>query len=123
MYWLLACLAAGAVSACGFAPLDLWPLTLIGTAFLLFAVERAPGLRSALARGWWFGLGQFCVGLNWIATAFSYQSNMPAWLGWVAVVLLSLYLASIRRWQPALPGAGRAATGCGWCWSSRLRGS
>jgi apolipoprotein N-acyltransferase len=113
MYWLLACLAAGAVSACGFAPLDLWPLTLIGTAFLLFAVERAPGLRSALARGWWFGLGQFCVGLNWIATAFSYQSNMPAWLGWVAVVLLSLYLAV----YPAV------ATGLAWRWAGghRLR--
>jgi apolipoprotein N-acyltransferase len=33
------------------------------------------------------------VSLNWIATAFTFQSNMPAWLGWVAVVLLSLYLA------------------------------
>jgi apolipoprotein N-acyltransferase len=33
------------------------------------------------------------VGLNWIATAFTFQSNMPAWLGWVAVVLLSFYLA------------------------------
>jgi apolipoprotein N-acyltransferase len=111
MKWLLACLAAGAVSACGFAPLDLWPLTLIGTAFLLFAVERAPGLRGALARGWWFGLGQFTVGLNWIATAFSYQSNMPAWLGWVAVVLLSLYLAI----YPAV------ASGLAWRWAGRDR--
>ena len=33
------------------------------------------------------------LGLNWIATAFTYQAAMPAWLGWVAVVLLSLYLA------------------------------
>jgi apolipoprotein N-acyltransferase len=40
-----------------------------------------------------FGVGQFGVGLNWIATAFTYQAAMPAWLGWVAVVLLSLYLA------------------------------
>jgi apolipoprotein N-acyltransferase len=48
--------------------------------------------RAALI-GWAFGLGQFAVGLNWIATAFTYQSNMPAWLGWVAVLLLSIYLA------------------------------
>jgi apolipoprotein N-acyltransferase len=47
----------------------------------------------ALLIGWAFGLGQFVVGLNWIATAFTYQVAMPAWLGWVAVVLLSLYLA------------------------------
>jgi apolipoprotein N-acyltransferase len=101
------------VSACGFAPLDLWPLTLIGAAFLLQAVERAPRLRSALARGWWFGLGQFTIGLNWIATSFSYQSNMPAWLGWIAVVLLSLYLAV----YPAV------AAGLAWRWGrgDRLR--
>jgi len=113
MYWLLLCLAAGLVSACGFAPLNLWPLTLIATAALLFAVERAPRLRSALARGWWFGFGQFVLGLNWIATAFTYQANMPAWLGWVGVVILSCYLAIF----PA------AAAGLAWRWagSDRLR--
>ena len=43
--------------------------------------------------GWLFGVGHFIVGHNWIATAFTYQAEMPAWLGWIAVVLLSLYLA------------------------------
>src|SRR6476659_4830675 len=84
---------AGLVSALGFAPLGLWPLTLLAFAALLWLIEGAPSLRSALARGWWFGLGQFVLGLNWIATAFTYQAAMPAWLGWLAVVLLSLYLA------------------------------
>src|ERR1043166_4287808 len=84
---------AGLVSALGFAPLGLWPLMLLGFAALLWLLEQAPSLRSALARGWWFGMGQFTLGLNWIATAFTYQAAMPAWLGWVAVVLLSLYLA------------------------------
>lgn len=113
MIWLLICFAAGVASACGFAPLNLWPLTLAGVALLIAAVESAPRLRTALARGWWFGFGQFALGLNWIATAFTYQSNMPAWLGWVAVVLLSLYLAIF----PAL------AAGLAWRWgrSDRLR--
>src|SRR3712207_537678 len=113
MKWLLICLAAGLASACGFAPLNLWPLTLLGVALLMEAVARAPRLRTALARGWWFGLGQFVLGLNWIATAFTYQSNMPAWLGWVAVVLLSLYLAI----YPAV------AAGLAWRWAGgdRLR--
>ena len=84
---------AGLVSAFGFAPVGLWPLTLFGFAALLWLVDRAPRLRSALARGWWFGFGQFVLGLNWIATAFTFQAAMPAWLGWVAVVLLALYLA------------------------------
>ncbi len=84
---------AGIVSACGFAPIGWWALTLIAFAGLLALVRAAPDIRSALLRGWWFGLGYFVLGLNWIATAFTYQAAMPAWLGWIAVILLSLYLA------------------------------
>ena len=51
-------------------------------------------------RGWVFGAGHFIVGFNWVAPAFAYQSNMPQWLGALAVVLLSLYLALF----PALAG-------------------
>ena len=90
---LLICLLAGLVSACGFEPLGLWPALLAALVVLLGLVVRAPTLRSALARGWWFGVGHFTLGLNWIATSFTYQANMPAWLGWIAVVLLALYLA------------------------------
>ena len=99
---------AGLVSALGFAPLGLWPLMILAFAFLLWLIEGARSLRSALARGWWFGVGQFVLGLNWIATAFTYQAAMPAWLGWVAVVLLSLYLAV----YPA------AAAGLAWRWAT-----
>lgn len=102
---------AGLVSALGFAPLGWWPLTLLAFALFASLIERAPTLRSALARGWWFGVGQFVLGLNWIATAFTYQAAMPAWLGWVAVVLLSLYLAI----YPA------AAAGLAWRWGKGSR--
>jgi apolipoprotein N-acyltransferase len=102
---LYACLA-GLAAACAFQPLGLWPLMLAALAFFLRLVAQAPHLRAALARGWWFGFGQFVLGLNWIATAFTYQAAMPAWLGWVAVVLLSLYLAV----YPAV------AAGLAWRW-------
>jgi apolipoprotein N-acyltransferase len=92
MSFLLA-LLAGAASAFAFAPVGLWPLMLLAFALLCEMIARAPSLRQALLVGWGFGLGQFCVGLNWIATAFTFQAAMPAWLGWIAVVLLSLYLA------------------------------
>lgn len=102
---------AGLVSALGFAPLGLWPLTILAFAALLWLLESAPSLRPALSRGWWFGMGQFTLGLNWIATAFTYQAAMPAWLGWVAVVLLSLYLAV----YPAM------AAGLAWRWHGKNR--
>lgn len=88
-----AAFAVGAGSAFAFAPTDAWPLMLVAFAILLELLRRAASLKAALLIGWLFGLGQFVIGLNWIATAFTFQAAMPAWLGWIAVVLLSLYLA------------------------------
>ncbi len=89
----LAALVAGAASAFAFQPVGWWPLMILAIAALCELTARAGSLRQALLIGWGFGLGQFVIGLNWIATAFTYQAAMPAWLGWIAVVLLSLYLA------------------------------
>ncbi|MES2987860.1 MAG: apolipoprotein N-acyltransferase [Pseudomonadota bacterium] len=86
-------LAAGLLSATGFAPLSLWPLALICFAVLLWLTHEAPSLKSALLRGWVFGVGHFALGNNWIQHAFDYQDKMPPALGYLAVVLLSLYLA------------------------------
>ncbi|MFT3964334.1 MAG: apolipoprotein N-acyltransferase [Sphingobium sp.] len=96
----LVLLLAGAASACGFAPLHLWPVTILALALLLALLERAGTGRGAFLAGYAFGLGQFVVGLNWIAHAFTFQDAMPHWFGYGAVVLLSLYLAV----YPALAG-------------------
>jgi apolipoprotein N-acyltransferase len=104
MLYVLYAFITGAVSAFAFEPVGWWPLLLVAFAVLCELLDRSKSLGRSLLIGWAFGVGQFAVGLNWIATAFTYQSNMPAWLGWVAVVLLSLYLAV----YPAL------ATGLGW---------
>ena len=88
-----AALAAGAASAFAFEPVGWWPLMILGVAILCELAAHAGSLKRALVVGWLFGVGQFCIGLNWIATAFTFQAAMPAWLGWIAVVLLSLYLA------------------------------
>lgn len=86
-------LLAGALAACGFQPLGWWPLTLLAVAWLIELIDRAPRPGQAFLLGWLFGLAHFTVGDNWIATAFTYQAQMPPWLGVIAVVLLSVYLA------------------------------
>jgi len=93
MLYVLYAFLIGAASAFAFEPAGLWPLLLLAFAFLCELVDRTKSLPRALVTGWAFGLGQFVVGLNWIATAFTFQAAMPPWLGWVAVVLVSLYLA------------------------------
>ena len=92
-YPLAIAFAAGLISATGFAPLSLWPLALICFALLLWLTHDAPSLKSALLRGWVFGVGHFTLGNNWIHHAFDYQDKMPPALGYLAVLLLALYLA------------------------------
>jgi apolipoprotein N-acyltransferase len=92
----------GVLAATGFQPLGLWPVALLAVGSLLLLIERAADWRSAAWLGWLFGLAHFTFGNAWIATAFTYQAQMPPALGWVAVPLLSLYLAV----YPALASAG-----------------
>lgn len=92
-YIPLLALLAGILSALGFAPLDWWPLTLGGVVALVALTLNARTVRGAAVVGWLFGVGQFVVSLGWIATAFTYQAAMPPVMGWVTVLLLSMFLA------------------------------
>src|SRR3954468_8347504 len=111
MLYVLYAFLAGAVSAFAFEPIGWWPLMLIAIALLCEFLDREKSLARSLLIGWAFGFGQFVVGLNWIATAFTFQAKMPAWLGWIAVVLLSVYLAL----YPAI------ATGLAWRFGRKNR--
>ena len=94
-FWVqsLALLLIGAASALGFAPWNLWWATILALGLWALLLWRAPSWKTALACGWFFGLGHFLLGQHWIAQAFHYQANMPAALGWVAVLLLSMLMA------------------------------
>jgi apolipoprotein N-acyltransferase len=104
MIYVLYAFITGALSAFAFEPVGIWPLLPVAFGVLCELLDRTRKFGIALLIGWAFGLGQFVVGLNLIATSFTYQAAMPAWLGWVAVVLLALYLAI----YPAI------ATGLAW---------
>ncbi len=106
-YWLS--LLAGALSATGFAPLGLWGISLIALALWIAIVDSLKSRKATFFSGWLFGLGHFVVGLNWIAKAFTFQAAMPEWLGYIAVILLSLYLAV----YPALTALGAWLLGKG----------
>ena len=102
-------LAAGALAATGFAPFGAWPLTIVAVAVLVWLLDSAPNRRAAFGTGWLFGGSHFTVGLTWIATAFTYQAKMPPALGWVTVVLLSMFLAlypGLAAWAASF-GRGR----------------
>ena len=133
-------LALGAIAALGFAPWDLWPLTIAGFALWLFLVHEAGSLRRALGIGWLFGLGHMTVANLWIQQPFEFQDKMPPQLGYIAVVLLAAYLAIFPMltagfaWRLASPTAkGDPAprmdlafvlvAGAGWIATEYLRGT
>lgn len=128
--WLWS-LVAGALAACGYAPLNLWPLTLAGVAALAMIVFNAPTVRSAAWYGWLWAVAHFSVALNWIAHAFIYQDAMPHWFGYPAVVGLSLYLAlypaagmALARWgTQERPIAFAFAFAGSWVLAEWLRGT
>ncbi|MFM5883914.1 MAG: apolipoprotein N-acyltransferase [Novosphingobium sp.] len=117
-----AALLCGVVAATGFEPLHLWPLALLGLAGLIDLTMRASSWKAAALTGWLFGLGHFTTGNTWIATAFTYQAAMPAWLGWIAVVLLSVYLAvypmlaALAAWRLGRANLGAAVMAFAGCW-------
>jgi apolipoprotein N-acyltransferase len=100
-----AALALGFLAATGFQPLGFWPLALAAMAAFAALISEAPDAKRAALLGWLFGVAHFTFGNNWIATAFTHQVEMPAALGWIAVPLLSLYLAI----YPAIAALGARA--------------
>lgn len=98
-------LALGVIAATGFQPIGLWPLALLAIGLFAAMLPATRSWKQAAWLGWLFGLGHFTLGNSWIATAFTFQANMPAVFGWAAVPLLAAYLAV----YPALAaGAARA---------------
>lgn len=95
----------GAICATGFPPLGLWTVALAALALFIALLRQASGWKAAAWLGWLFGLAHLTLANNWIATAFTYQQQMPAMLGWLAVPLLCSYLAL----YPALAAAVAAA--------------
>ncbi len=86
-------LLLGALAALGFPPLGWWPVTLVAVSAFIVLLSNAANWRRAALLGWLFGWSHLTLANNWIATAFTYQAEMPQFLGWLAVPLLCVYLA------------------------------
>ncbi|MEZ5871429.1 MAG: apolipoprotein N-acyltransferase [Nitratireductor sp.] len=107
---------AGAVSAFGFAPFNLFPilfLTLPVLVWLMDATAADPS-RGALSRltgffrtGWWFGFGFFFGGLWWVANALLVEADQFAWM-------LPLALAGLPAVLAIFTGIATAAAGIFW---------
>lgn len=67
---LVAALLAGALAALAMPPLDWLPLAVVGMVVFVWLWEGSATAKTALLRGWMWGLGHFAVGSYWIVDAF-----------------------------------------------------
>jgi apolipoprotein N-acyltransferase len=109
---------AGALAALAMPPLYWLPLAVLGVVVFVWLWQTAPGPKSALLRGWTWGIGHFAVGSYWIVEAFFVPPADYAALGVPIVAGLAVLLgffqglaAGVTRWLigrwPALDGRYR----------------
>ncbi|WP_146348101.1 apolipoprotein N-acyltransferase [Falsiphaeobacter marinintestinus] len=112
--WLRVAFAAlaGAVGACGLAPLELWPLSGLALLVLSALFVAATNTRQAAWIGWAFGTGWFGHGLIWIIEPFMVDPERHAWMAPFALVFLAGGLALF--WAFAFWAA--KALGRNWIW-------
>ncbi len=91
---------AGATAVYGFAPFDIFPLPVLALAMLLWLWSRAARPAQAAWLGFAFGMGLFCVGINWIYVALHEYGYMHPILAATATALFAAVNASV----PALAG-------------------
>ncbi|HEY3809594.1 MAG TPA: apolipoprotein N-acyltransferase [Steroidobacteraceae bacterium] len=80
-------LAAGALLACSFAPLNWWPLAVLCPALLMWLWEAGTARRAAWS-GLCFGAGTFGLGTCWLYVSVHGYGGAPVWL--TAFVVLGL---------------------------------
>lgn len=84
---------AGGIAALGQAPLDLWPLALLGLALGLLRMQAAGEAKAAFWRGWGFGLGYFALALSWIVEPFLVDIARHGWMAPFALFFMAGGLA------------------------------
>jgi apolipoprotein N-acyltransferase len=127
--WALAAgFVAGALAALAMPPLFWLPFAVLGIAAFVWLWESAATPRSALLRGWAWGLGHFAVGSYWILEAFFVPPadfallgppmvfGLAAVLGFFPALAAGVARALALRW-PILAGRYRRLLLLALCWA------
>ena len=93
MLVLLTGFAAGILTVGGFAPFNVYPLSIIGLALLFRLWHSTRSTRTGFLTGLAFGLGFFGAGVSWIYVSLSVYGGMAGWLAGLATLLFCLVLA------------------------------
>lgn len=110
----------GMVAASGQAPLNLWPLALVGFGVLFALFRMTSGWRRAAWIGWAAGTGYFLPALSWIVEPFLVDIARHGWMAPFAILFMAGGLALF--WALAF-GVARALGGRALAWIVALAGA
>jgi apolipoprotein N-acyltransferase len=104
----LVALVAGALLACGFAPLEWWPLAIICPAVLMYLWDGATPWEAARL-GFWFNAGTFAAGTYWLYVSIHIFGQAPVYVAAILMIalvsIMAVYHAAlgyvVARWLPA----------------------
>ncbi len=90
--WLWRCLFAGILVPCGFAPIHLPGLAILGMALLFAQLQQQPR-KQAFINGFIFGLGFLGVGVSWIYVSVHEYGHLNALVSAIITLFFVFYLA------------------------------
>ncbi|MDG3087419.1 apolipoprotein N-acyltransferase [Vibrio hannami] len=82
----------GALTTLAYAPYQIWPLAILSPAILFLLIDKVT-TRTALAVGFFWGVGHFATGLSWVHVSIDTFGGMPKAASVFLMVLLICYLA------------------------------
>lgn len=124
----LSALLAGTLGALGFAPLYLWPLTLLSLTLFYLLIHKTHAARPSARIGFAYGFGLFAATLWWMGSAFRFTG--AGWSIWLApfaigalVAYMSLFTAlTAALWQRFGRKGGALSFAALWLLGELLRG-
>ncbi|TNG92287.1 apolipoprotein N-acyltransferase [Pasteurellaceae bacterium USgator11] len=85
-------LILGASGVLAFSPFDYWPMAYVSVIGLLFFATQS-SRKTALYTSYFWALGFFAFGINWIHVSINLFGGVPLILSYLAVLLLAAYLS------------------------------
>ncbi len=122
---------AGLLVPCGFAPIHIPGLAILGLA-LVFLQLHQKSLKQSFSIGFWFGFGLFSLGISWVYVSIHDYGHLHAlvsvFITWVFIAYLSLYTACVAMlYQRLATPKSRLFNGllfsALWCLGEYLRAS
>ena len=102
-------LLLGGLSALALPPVYAVPILALTIPGLVLLIDRAPGVRAAIATGWCFAFGYFVAGIYWVANALLAVAPLFGWLLPLAIAAAVGGLSAFLAVFPALAvGTARA---------------